>query len=85
MNKLLLASIFLVMSLWVAESDGACTCNVRSNGEYCGSELNRMNGNQDCARDQYLCGPSNRNKVGINSGHCTQITISIFNLRLQWS
>lgn len=66
MSKLLLAFFCLVMSLLVAQSNGTCTCNVSSNGEYCGSELNRINGNQDCTRDQYLCGSSNKNKVLFN-------------------
>ena len=72
MTKLLLSSLFLVvvMSLLVVESHGACTCNVRSNGEYCGTELNRINGNQDCARDQYLCGNSNRNKAAVVVKKC---------------
>ena len=50
--------------------EAACNCNVRSNGEYCGTELNRINGNNDCARDQYLCGNSNRKRPAVVVKKC---------------
>ncbi|OTF82884.1 hypothetical protein BLA29_013048, partial [Euroglyphus maynei] len=50
--------------------DAACRCNGSNTREYCGTELNRINRNQDCSRDQYLCGPSNRNGQAIVVKKC---------------
>lgn len=64
--------VVLAVCLLRTEVDAACTCNVGSNGEYCGTELNRINGNNDCARDQYLCGNSNRNKAAVVVKKCAR-------------
>lgn len=70
MTKLVLAVHILVVCSFFDQSEAACVCTVQRNGEYCGSELNRINGNQDCARDQYLCGNSNRNGSAVVVKKC---------------
>ena len=71
MVKLQLAcTLFLVACALVAQGDAACNCNVQSNGEYCGTELNRLNRNSDCTRDQYMCGPTTRNRAAVVVKKC---------------
>ncbi len=62
-TSLLLAFIYSV--------DSVCICNVRYNGEYCGTQLNRLNGNNNCTRDQYFCGDDNRNKSAVIIKRCS--------------
>ncbi|CAG2100614.1 unnamed protein product [Medioppia subpectinata] len=54
----------------IGNSYQECWCNVRLRGEYCGFELNRRNGNQDCERHIYYCGRNNMNKVAILVARC---------------
>lgn len=65
----------LIMSLQLSQptsnTSGLCTCtNITKMREYCGTELNRANGNQACTRDQYICGRSNWNKQAVIILYC---------------
>lgn len=72
-GTMLLVAVLAILGGWsCVQVQAACLCNVSSNGEYCGTELNRRNGNNDCARDQYLCGPSNRGKEAIVVKKCAR-------------
>lgn len=39
-----------------------CLCSVTKNGEYCGVELNDLNSENDCPKNIFFCGDSNRDK-----------------------
>jgi len=57
----LIIRILILISIIISPSCSECICDVDKNGEYCGTELNRINGNNLCTRDMYYCGDSNRN------------------------
>jgi len=62
---------FAIISAFICCVNTGCICNVKKNGEYCGTELNRINRNNDCTRDQYLCGNSNRNRTAVIVKRCS--------------
>jgi hypothetical protein len=68
-HKLVYVSNLLLAFIYSINSE--CICNVQYNGEYCGTELNRLNNNNDCTRDQYLCGNSNRNRRAVMIKRCS--------------
>ncbi len=51
-------------------SSQECLCGGKKTGKYCGTELNRINGNNDCDRNMYYCGKSNRNKTALLFKSC---------------
>lgn len=65
-------SCFLLLVAIPNAIEAVCRCSGSSTREYCGTELNRINRNQDCTRDQYLCGPSNRRGQAIVVKKCRQ-------------
>lgn len=69
-NNWLYLSCLLLAVIYGAKTE--CVCNVRNNGEYCGSQLNRINKNNDCKRDQYFCGNSNRNRSAVVVKQCAK-------------
>lgn len=42
--------------------EARCLCSVTKNGEYCGNELNDLNSENECPKDIFFCGDSNRDK-----------------------
>jgi hypothetical protein len=70
MNKRLIYLTFLLMIFCVKNSSQECLCSGRRIGEYCGTELNRINGNSDCDRNMYFCGTTNRNKTAVLLKSC---------------
>ena len=71
MLKIISCCLLLVITIPNA-IDAVCRCSGSSTREYCGTQLNRINGNQDCSRDQYLCGPSNRGGQAIVVKKCRE-------------
>ncbi|CAG2121573.1 unnamed protein product, partial [Medioppia subpectinata] len=71
--KGILISVNILIAIIVTlfgKSSAECLCNVRLRGEYCGSELNRRNGNNDCEKSIYFCGRNNRNKTAVLLTKC---------------
>ncbi len=66
-----------IFTIWVVltvinRSDQECLCNVRFVGEYCGTELNERNGNNECGRHMYFCGKNNLQKEAVLLKSCTR-------------
>lgn len=49
-----------------------CLCSVTKNGEYCGTELNALNSENECLKNIYFCGDSNRNREAAQLVQCPQ-------------
>ena len=60
-KTLFLLNLLIVFGISLIEkSSEECLCNTRVRGEYCGTELNRRNGNSDCQPNHmYFCGDGN--------------------------
>jgi hypothetical protein len=70
MNKRFIYLKFLLMIFCFKNSSQECLCGGKKTGKYCGTELNRINGNNDCDRNMYYCGKSNRNKTALLFKSC---------------
>ena len=68
-------SILLVIVMMVNQSHQECNCFVRIRGEYCGSELNKKNANNECQKDMmYFCGDGNQDKTAVPMIKCKDQT-----------
>jgi len=63
--------IKIIILLIIDNSSQDCLCTVDRDGEYCGTLLNRINNNNDCDRNMYFCGPTNRNGPAVLLTECS--------------
>ncbi len=49
----------------IKSSKQECLCSVRWVGEFCGTELNQRNTDNNCTKNMYFCGKSNINKAAV--------------------
>lgn len=67
-----LALLVLVVATFGSSAEAVCLCNVTKNGEYCGTELNALGAGNDCPKNQYFCGNSNRGREAVQLVECPQ-------------
>lgn len=74
MSKLMYSLTLLVLIIATLEPcvESTCLCNVTKNGEYCGTELNALSPGNDCPKNQYFCGNSNRGREAAQLVECPQ-------------
>lgn len=54
-----------LLLLFAYSAYGKCICSVTKNGEYCGTDLNQADAENDCPKKMFFCGDSNRNAEAV--------------------
>ena len=61
----LFLSLLLLLQFTIQPAYSRCLCTVTKNGEYCGSELNKLNHANNCPKKMFFCADSNRDKEAV--------------------
>ena len=65
-NTVTLLALAIVLTSGVTRlADAKCLCSVKKTGEYCGTELNSLNSENDCPKKMFFCGDNNRDKEAV--------------------